>query len=671
MYRAHVALLGDSNATKNNFIEGLLDGPKYSSRRYPEIGVKVLKFESKFNKGTQKTERWRQSVSNSSDLMTDFRDAVLSHIRSVQHGGQAKGVMETLQQSHLSSADSAGKKPFITSFKPNKTGKQGVRQNTGYKIQAHEKEFAATFQNPDNKTLVFLHRNAQIKETPDNNIPYSINLWDFDSQDEFSAVNQLFLKAEALILYTMDISLDLFSYWDERRINENPKTSAEKLRYWLNSVHIQAKKQNLKPNFVLLLTHTDSIKVQERSQNVESYIKTITNIVAGKPYAGYISKENIILVDSFKAIRDKLFHRIMMQPSWGVKKPISWLHLEAELLRRPTYEEKSYLNNYVDYYYVERRPHVLVSKVKELALECGMDECELDSFLEFHSVLGDFICCPPSKLGHFIIIQPQWLLDKCSDLLVQVSSRHKHSKGGYYEHRYQHMFMHNKAIVSIEDLHEVWGRKNAKFLADLMGNFHFILPLDSDDNRNQTYLIPCMLPLKDSYIHETYSAVHIATEVQNVETFQGLLCLCAKQSDWKLNVTGQLSYHHASFDINQGTRLVLNQKNYNTIEVCTYTSIQELNKGQSDEIRTILLDIHKEMARKMETLGVVRSKVFRILCPHWKPGDECLCLVEFEEQTEKRPDNYVFHPISQRCAIHKKVLEPFVFLSTGQARIGM
>ena len=146
-----------------------------------------------------------------------------------------------------------------------------------------------------------------------------------------------------------------------------------------------------------------------------------------------------------------------------------------------------------------------------------------------------------------------------------------------------------------------------------------------------------------------------------------------KQSNWKLSIIDHLSHYHASFDVNLGTHLVLNPRKNNTIEVSTWTSIQELDKEHisNDEMRAFLLDIHKEMARMMETLGVTQSKVFRILCPHWRPGDEFLCLVEIEEQTEKRPDNFVFHPLSQRCAIHKKVLEPFVFLSTGQAQIGM
>ena len=90
MYRAHVAVLGDSKAI-NFYFSSYLD----TKRK----GIKTRQIESKFNKSAQETERWEESVSNPSELKTKFRDAVLSHIRSIQHGSQAKGVMETQQQS--------------------------------------------------------------------------------------------------------------------------------------------------------------------------------------------------------------------------------------------------------------------------------------------------------------------------------------------------------------------------------------------------------------------------------------------------------------------------------------------------------------------------------------------------------------------------------------------
>ena len=59
--------------------------------------------------------------------------------------------------------------------------------------------------------------------------------------------------------------------------------------FWLSLVHGKAKNQNIKPNILLLLTHTDSVFAKE--QNLENYIKTILDMVDGKPYATYITKE--------------------------------------------------------------------------------------------------------------------------------------------------------------------------------------------------------------------------------------------------------------------------------------------------------------------------------------------------------------------------------------------
>ena len=50
---------------------------------------------------------------------------------------------------------------------------------------------------------------------------------------------------------------------------------------------------------------------------------------------------------------------------------------------------------------------------------------------------------------------------------------------------------------------------DADFLIDLMISCDVILPLD---NQKKTYLIPCTLPVKDNYVHETelsYRAVCI------------------------------------------------------------------------------------------------------------------------------------------------------------------
>ena len=658
-----MAVLRDSEALEHDFIKGLLDEPRYSFK-----GVKIHQIKSKFNKDTKKTESWRESLFDSSDLITDFRNAVLSHICSIQHGGQAKGEVETLQKSHFLSADSRKKKSSVSSFESIETGKQGVRRNIGYKLpQTQEKKFATQFQNPDNETLFFLHRNAQIQETPDNNIPYTINLWEFDSRDEFSAVNHSFLKAEALILYVMDISSDLFSPLKQLRgesnTNENSKTPAELLRHWLNLVHSNAKKQNLKPNIVFLLTHWGSRFAGEHNQYLENYIKTILDMVGGKPYATYITKENIILFntrqDSLEDVRGNLFDRIRMQPSWGVKRPIRWLYLEAELLRR---QKKSFLLMYDD----ERRPYLLVSEVKQLASAYGMDDCEVDSFIEFHHVLGDVIYCTLSNGERCIVTNPQWLMNRIGELVSP----------GPSDHYNLHFLQGNKGIVFNEDLQFIWHRFDAEFLIDIMISFGFILPLD---NQKQTYLVQRMIPLEDRYKHEaelTYRAVYKANidDILSVGTFHRLLSLCVQQSNWKLNIGGHLSHSDASFEVTKGTQLVITQKK-DTIQVSTWTSKQELDKGQvsNDEIRAIVSDIHKYIAKNMEILGIEQSRTFRMLCPHWRPGDEFVCLVEMVQKSEPSTDRstFVFYPKSEKCAIHNKTLEPRLFLRMDEYRKGV
>ena len=81
---------------------------------------------------------------------------------------------------------------------------------------------------------------------------------EFGDQNEFTAMN-LFLKAEALNVYVMDISQDLFSpqyqCYEKDKTFAKSQSPAEILRCWLNSVHRVAKKGNLEPN-IYTCSHT-------------------------------------------------------------------------------------------------------------------------------------------------------------------------------------------------------------------------------------------------------------------------------------------------------------------------------------------------------------------------------------------------------------------------------
>ena len=360
-----------------------------------------------------------------------------------------------------------------------------------------------------------------------------------------------------------------------------------------------------------------------------------------------------------------------------MKRPIRWLCLEADLLRMTKYDEIDvpYLHMsefvrsalaFVMHYDDETRPYLLVSEVKEVASAYNMDDCEVESFLEFNHTLGDFLCCSLSNGDRCIITNPQWLMNRFKELVSALLLDLNWYNLGISQR--------NKTIVSIEDLEDIWESYDAEFLIDLMISFDFILPIG---NEKHTYLVPSMLPPEDNFLLETeqtYRAVYNPNigYILSSGTFRRLLSSCAKQSNWKLNIGGHLRSNNASFEITKGTQLVITQKK-DTIRVSTWTSKQELDKGQvsNDEIRGILFDIHKDIARKMEVLGVERSKKFWILCPYWRSVDKYVCLVEVKEQMEIVPDNLLFYPRSKRCAIHGKALEPRLFLMTEVYQKGM
>ena len=207
-----------------------------------------------------------------------------------------------------------------------------------------------------------------------------------------------------------------------------------------------------------------------------------------------------------------------------------------------------------------------------------------------------------------------------------------------------------------------------------MMKFDLILPLDSV-NGEQTYLIPCMLPPLNINIYEnepfqkmqlTYSTIHSTSigDTLPIGTFHRLLSECAKHSSWKLCIDDHLSYNDASFEVTEDTRLVLTLMKNNTIRVSLWTSKNDLNKGliSNEEIREIIFKIRNDLARKMEVFDIAQSKDFQMICPHWRPGDENLCLVKVEEKMEAQTDELIFYPRADKYLLHKKALARSFFL---------
>ena len=93
--------------------------------------------------------------------------------------------------------------------------------------------------------------------------------------------------------------------------------------------------------------------------------------------------ENIFVVDNkggdeeeFLHLRKKIFQMVKSQKTWGQERPTRWLKLEAAIHSEASMTYSRYLN---------------INNVQKLGLKFGIDKEEIESFLSFHHVMGDFL----------------------------------------------------------------------------------------------------------------------------------------------------------------------------------------------------------------------------------------------------------------------------------------
>ena len=209
---------------------------------------------------------------------------------------------------------------------------------------------------------------------------------------------------------------------------------------------------------------------------------------------------------------------------------------------------------------------------------------------------------------------------------------------------------------------------NVQFLKDVMMKFDLMLSLGSEQNNE--YLIPCMLPSQDidMYGQEPFTnmvLIYNTTLKPNqgdampVGAFHKLLSQCSKIPSWKVCANDHLSYTDASIEISHGIRLALTLMKTNTIRLSIWSAREVLDDGHlsNNEARELILKAHTTVSQCLKLLALTSSAGFKMLCPHWSPGEEYLCLVTVGEKENIPLDGPVFFAKSNKCTIHKKVLE--------------
>ena len=208
------------------------------------------------------------------------------------------------------------------------------------------------------------------EKTLDEDVPFTLRLWDLGGQNDFLTTHHLFLDTEATTVIVMDITKkfdETFVIRDKDLMLKrcNPRTPKEILHYWLNTFYTEAKKKEKKigkmmfPNILIVLTHiNDAIDVKEedewmriREERIHSYKEDILKAVALKDYGCLIDEDKIFSVDnktrseeSFTEIRNHLLKSFSQQKTWSIEMPDKWLAFQADILDG-TESQKSEVRN--------------------------------------------------------------------------------------------------------------------------------------------------------------------------------------------------------------------------------------------------------------------------------------------------------------------------------------
>ena len=471
---------------------------------------------------------------------------------------------------------------------------------------------------------------------------YSVSLWDFGGGDQFLVTNQFSLYGESLALLVLDMTKNLDDDTDSTSKVRIPKTPAGFLHFWLNTIHKQSLKKNFQPNVALVLTHRDLIPEQESQEYIKAYINDIMRSLNGKAYSNYITIDDINIVDNkngtdkdFDELRRKLFQRMMKQRSWGMKRPVKWLKLDADLRERAKKQNTKYL---------------YLSTVTKLASNYNMKETDIESFLKFQHTMGDFVYYP--EVNGVVIIEPQWFIDKFKSLITDHTFLNK------MQLKFDMTEELNKGVVSRNTLELLWKGNDVNFLVELMKKLSLIMPLQSSKIEEKGFLIPVMLPKTQLKVYEdepfksmimVYNSLHEAVMSEDIPIgiFHQIISRCGNYLQWKVFEDDHLSYTDVSFRVQRGVRVALT-----LLEKNIRVSVWADRDIGSEKLHLSLPFIRESLVTQMSVSGINETNNFLIQCPHSAPGQQCLIKVKQDKNPDGTSIQYILE--EKKCLGHGK-----------------
>ena len=527
VYNARMILAGYSEAGKTSLATRLLGGTINVDEKKSTEGIALHRIESTFNNKVKQKKggKWTEKPINTSDLRSIFSHAVWSRVKKMSSEGS-------------SGKSSTDRKRQLTEKKEEDDhGSEAKRRKTedGSPLSrpSSEPEEAFKLQTISGETIEELidNKNVTVKPESEEETPFTLSVWDLGGQDEFISTHHLFLNTEATILIVMDITKGLHRLIGGKSELGYLNSPAEILQYWLNLFHNDAEKYGKtdKLNVAIVLTHTDLIE-GDQEEYIDGYKKQMMGLIEGKPYGTYIDETKIYPVNNatgsdtdFEKLRDELFQHLIKQEIWGFEMEVRWFKLKEKIIRKSNQKGEQYMNLY---------------EIWELAEELGMNTHDVEEFLKKQTTLGDFVYFPDMR--DLVITDPQWLVDKCKDLITVHDFIDKRNLPAKLKSDLK------EGKITENGLIQLWKDKCVVvFLIKLMEKYDLLV--DVSDGLERKYIIPCML---SSNIHKGEPSKVM------IGSFPQFLSKCSKEKNWKLTQK-DLSYTNATLDIGDNVKLSL------------------------------------------------------------------------------------------------------------------
>ena len=330
---------------------------------------------------------------------------------------------------------------------------------------------------------------------------WSLYLTNTGGQMEFQEVLPLLVSGPSIFFFTFRLDRDLHEYYTiEYELSDgkmsHPYTSTlstvEGMLQTLGSISamgtftysgLHRRDKPLRPKVFFIGTHKDQLDGKLADNHIASIDKQLQEIIRSTAYykdlVEFASESRLIFTvnnfsendSDFKGIRLAV-QRVIIRSEFQMTSPTHWLIFSLAIRK---------LSDRV----------ISHDLCLEIARECGLADDELDEALHFiHSKMGLIRYFPFEHTKNLIFVNPQFLFDKVTELIVSTFTFEK--VGSHEMEQFKH-----KGIFSLDKLDEMSTLGHSSTIMStlqfgkLLEKLRIVAPLKVDNEMK--YFLPCVL----------------------------------------------------------------------------------------------------------------------------------------------------------------------------------